>query len=312
MNAVIQMLTVLRKLSDELSGVAKRASPPEMAPLLRPLAGVMRMVNSSQRETPVEPRALREAIAKRSASFGGFQQQDAHEFFRLFLDWVQEDCHAVAKAAPLPAAGAAEVDPITRNFRFTVQHAWKCDGCGEATAAVEDFYDMSLDVSAMPVEASKPYQLADLLAHYFRPEAGIEKTCERCQHKTASVEHKLLTLPEVLVLHMMRFVPDWEKGTYQKCFHPVAVEPEFRFKKELAVPELAMQDAPRYRLQGIVCHQGLGPGQGHYVADTVAADGHTWTRYNDSNAQKFDRQELQRQSRRENVYLAVYTAVAPS
>ena len=136
MNAVIQMLTVLRKLSEELTAVARRASSPEMAPVLRALSTLMKQFYSSERETPVEPRALREAIVQRSASFGGFLQQDAHEFFRLFLDWLQEDCLAVAKSEALSEQEQAAEDPVTRNFRFNVRHTWKCDGCGDCTSAV--------------------------------------------------------------------------------------------------------------------------------------------------------------------------------
>lgn len=301
------MLTVLRKLSEELTAVARRASSPEMAPVLRALSTLMKQFYASERETPVEPRALREAIAQRSASFGGFLQQDAHEFFRLFLDWLQEDCLAVAKSEALSEQEQAAEDPVTRNFRFNVRHTWKCDGCGDCTSAVEDFYDISLDVSAMPPQNSA-YRLHDLLAHYLRPEADIEKTCEKCQHKTASVEHNIVTLPEILVFHMMRFVPDWEKGTYQKCFHRIAIPQTYSFHRENVGPELTEKGtAPAYGLQGIVCHKGLGPGHGHYVADTKGRDG-SWTCYDDSTAHKIDEANLSSPQRQENVYLAVYAA----
>ena len=144
--------------------------------------------------------------------------------------------------------------------------------------------------------------MEQLLGNYFREES-VEKTCEKCQCKTAGVRHEILTLPKLLVLHMMRFVPNWAKQTYEKCFQKIRISDEVSLDGVCAP---VLETRPKsYKLNGFVSHIGLGPGQGHYVADTKEKAG--WTRYNDSVASRFDPRELQAESRQKNIYLAVFS-----
>jgi uncharacterized UBP type Zn finger protein len=45
----------------------------------------------------------------------------------------------------------------------------------------------------------------------------LEKSCE-CGNNTATVTHKLVTLPRVLILHLKRFKANIDARTYSKCF----------------------------------------------------------------------------------------------
>jgi len=158
-------------------------------------------------------------------------------------------------------------------------------------------------------ERQGTWTLADLLGQFFRSEQ-VEKTCEKCQCTTASVQHEVLTLPKVLVLHMKRFVPDMALQIYKKCFYPVRIDQHLHIGRVCA-DKLEASGAhsevpkPYYKLHGIVRHVGATMAVGHYVADTKAADG-TWTHFNDAIAFKFESRDLQSPERQNNVYLAMY------
>jgi len=292
MNAVVQLLTAINDFDEQLCATESRCPPSITGPtVLGAICKIITQTKSTQRSCPIDPSVLREAIRKRSSLFGGYNQQDAHEFFRVVLDWVEEDCK--------PACADGKLDPVANHFRFSVRHTWRCDGCSVETSGVEPFYDISMDVP----HKEEPWTFSKLLTHFFQREQ-VEKTCEKCMCTTASVRHEIVTPPKVLVLHMKRFVPNVALQTYDKCFHPVRIDEQLDIG-----PVCAQQpEAPKlqaYMLHGIVCHVGSTATVGHYVADTKAADG-TWTHFNDSIASKCTTRELQSDQRQRNVYLAVY------
>ena len=67
---------------------------------------------------------------------------------------------------------------------------------------VEEFYDISLDIP----KRDTPWKFAELLALFLQAEE-VEKTCETCQCKTASVRHEIVTLPKVLMRPLALLLP---------------------------------------------------------------------------------------------------------
>ena len=65
------------------------------------------------------PRSLKSIISKRSENFGGYQQQDAHEFMSYLLDGLHEDLNRV-KTKPVTAAvegnGRPDVEVANDNW----------------------------------------------------------------------------------------------------------------------------------------------------------------------------------------------------
>jgi hypothetical protein len=55
----------------------------------------------------------------------------------------------------------------------------------------------------------------------------LDKKCEKCGHPEARVRKRITKLPNVMVLHLKRFVPDPETMTYDKNKDNVKTESDF-------------------------------------------------------------------------------------
>lgn len=128
--------------------------------------------------------------------------------------------------------------PSKRNFAGALQLKVTCGQCQHSSTAIESFRHLTIDVfkskqslidhvlsnlqgpNGEPFDEDRHRQdmevvlnvgdsnampsISDLLFASFNDER-IEKRCEKCSHKTALLERKLIQLPRVLVIHLKRF-----------------------------------------------------------------------------------------------------------
>jgi ubiquitin C-terminal hydrolase len=76
----------------------------------------------------------------------------------------------------------------------------------------------------VPHPADKPLSLPHLVEAFFA-DSHLEYTCEKCGHGQANAKHKVKQLPRYMVVHLKRFQPNWEKGTYEKSFTVIFLLP---------------------------------------------------------------------------------------
>lgn len=151
---------------------------------------------------------------------------------------------------------------------------------------------------AGPAEAT----LSGLLGNFFGPHV-IECRCEKCGNDKVTTHWFFHTTPNVLVLHLKRFQPNFKLKTYEKRSDPISVgetidiaaflegnkwactactfiNESSKHSCDMCEKERPRVAAAKYKLQAAVLHQGFGAASGHYVSDV--REEHGWKRYNDS------------------------------
>ena len=124
--------------------------------------------------------------------------------------------------------------------------------------------------SLMPMfcfsESSPVFCLTDAFRSFFNEET-LEYTCDVCGHKEAKLQHKLLQLPRVLIIHLKRYKVHHELGSVCKDFRNVQI-PKYidvqnvvsansslpTVPEEIKEPELLVFDFFRFPVQGMACN----------------------------------------------------------
>jgi ubiquitin C-terminal hydrolase len=61
----------------------------------------------------------------------------------------------------------------------------------------------------------------------------LERRCEKCQHDVASVEHRVVEMPRVLILHLKRFQVNADSTSYDKLTSAVNIIKDLDIGKSL-------------------------------------------------------------------------------
>src|SRR5438105_3843552 len=104
--------------------------------------------------------------------------------------------------------------PPVKNFNFDIQHTMICAKCCATSIITEPYNHISLDI---PCNELTPHTLSiQELVHDFFDVDEVEKQCESCGNTIAALQHKMVTFPRVLILHLKRFLVDLKEETYHK------------------------------------------------------------------------------------------------
>lgn len=282
LNAVLQAIASLREFCAALralpadafaeappnlaqSPAAARRRPGTVAP---PLLEVLRQLGDASRERPDASR-LRAAVALASPAFGGDEQQDAHEFFIELVNIVHDELlTALDPYMPLPTQCF---------FHAQVMKRLTCTECGKHRDVWEFFRDFSLDFPG-----AGPCSVGDMVRAYFEREQ-ITATCEACGATSASMSKHLEASPQVLVLHLKRFVPNMQLRSYEKRSERTRIPLQLDLSAcgvQCHTPPSSHRPA-RYELRAAIAHEGSTPNSGHYVTYSLAAEGR-WRVYDDA------------------------------
>ncbi|KAH3764363.1 ubiquitin carboxyl-terminal hydrolase 15 [Pelomyxa schiedti] len=185
----------------------------------------------------------------------------------------RSECPAqFASPIPLPLAAG----PLANVMLLDVCVDWQ-EGVGEIVSS-NLLYHKDPPVKKR-VETS-PITIFDCFKLFTTPEqlsTDENWICDHCKHHSQAVKQiEILKIPEVLVIHLKRFI--FTKMYRQK----IEVNVDFPDTLDLAPFALPQREPVMYELYGIVNHHG-GLGGGHYTAFARNKDDMNWYKFDDSN-----------------------------
>lgn len=145
----------------------------------------------------------------------------------------------------------------------------------KASATIQPFLLLHLNICPEPVhtieDALHLFSAPETLEGYRASSAG------KAELVSASKSVKILELPEIIILHLMRF--SYGSQGSAKLSKPVYFPLELFLKRELLV--LPTAEGRKFELVATITHHGREPSKGHYTADILHPSG-KWLRYDDA------------------------------
>ena len=170
---------------------------------------------------PYSPHSFLHAMWCSCDHFAGYEQQDAHEFWIAVFSGICASLVPRARSPPLPPGapdangarillGKAASRDLQAIFSGRLRSEVRCARCGHTSTKLEDFHDVSLDLSRMGGDggdAGAPDSLDACLRSFTREERlGEQNWCARCGAlQDATKQLSFQRLPHVLCLHLKRF-----------------------------------------------------------------------------------------------------------
>lgn len=191
----------------------------------------------------ISPKILRYEIGRHQKIFSGYDQQDSHEFLTIIIDILNSELQypiekivsswlhllefsnwilnifklfiAQWKYFQYPDEKLSAPDQAWREFIKNkdsfiqqmffgqIRSTLKCIDCGKESPTYEGFSNLSLELP----NNDKQYDLYDCLESYFFGEYIDGWTCPACKQNLKAVKKlDISKLPEILVIHLKRFV----------------------------------------------------------------------------------------------------------
>uniref|UniRef100_A0A1I8H134 Ubiquitin carboxyl-terminal hydrolase 36 n=1 Tax=Macrostomum lignano TaxID=282301 RepID=A0A1I8H134_9PLAT len=202
------------------------------------------------------PRAFMNRLSAISPTMRLNRQEDAHEFLRGLLDYMESNCLHARKSNPL--CGKSSV---------------LCSKCGAQSQTFDDFMDLSLCIQSSNnlIDCLQRFVSADLLK-----DSNAYK-CEKCRTKvTAMKSFSIAVGPPILTIQLNRF--QW--GHNSKISRFV----EFPLSLDLR-PFMSKRGRPvQYDLYSVVIHHGASTKFGHYYC--YAKRNEAWWCLNDASVER--------------------------
>lgn len=197
-------------------------------------------------------------------------QQDSHEFLTLLLSLL-ERC--------LSHSNVSKARTIVQDlFRGNVSHVTTCSKCGrdsEASAKMEDFYELELNVKGLKT-------LDESLDDYLSVEelhGDNQYFCDSCGTRVdATRSIKLRSLPDVLNFQLKRCVFLPKTTMKKKITSPFCFPGELNMQRRLSEPS---QLGLIYDLSAVLIHKGTAVNSGHYIALIKDENTGQWWEFDD-------------------------------
>ncbi|KAL4592195.1 hypothetical protein LXL04_005182 [Taraxacum kok-saghyz] len=145
----------------------------------------------------------------------------------------------------------------------------------KASATIQPFLLLHLNICPDPVhtieDALHLFSAPETLEGYRASSAG------KAELVSASKSVKILQLPDIIILHLMRFSYGSQGST--KLLKPIHFPLNLLLSHNLLV--LPSPEGRRYELVATITHHGREPSKGHYTADVMHQSG-KWLRYDDA------------------------------
>jgi ubiquitin carboxyl-terminal hydrolase 36/42 len=241
------------------------------------LCAQMRLVRPANANTLAPTNIIRHlsAICRR---YRVGKQEDAHEFLRYFLDKLSTAMQCTDQS-PNKRRQCSDVKAVDRNgsetswiiriFGGLLRNRIICQTCQHISQRTERFLDLSLDIrqaTSVPKSLER-YTASELLTGRDRYH------CPRCRcYRDAEKRMGIRQAPVILTLHLKRF------AAHRKLSNFVGY-PEWIDLGPYMIEESRSRSV-RYRLYGVIIHEGHSLHSGHYYAFVRTASG-TWLRCND-------------------------------
>ncbi|XP_006450051.2 ubiquitin carboxyl-terminal hydrolase 26 [Citrus clementina] len=197
-------------------------------------------------------------------------QQDSHEFLTLLLSLL-ERC--------LSHSNVSKARTIVQDlFRGNVSHVTTCSKCGrdsEASAKMEDFYELELNVKGLKT-------LDESLDDYLSLEelhGDNQYFCDSCGTRVdATRSIKLRSLPDVLNFQLKRCIFLPKTTMKKKITSPFCFPGELNMQRRLSEPS---QLDLTYDLSAVLIHKGTAVNSGHYIALIKDENTGQWWEFDD-------------------------------
>eukprot|EP00038_Savillea_parva_P010354 m.189744 g.189744 ORF g.189744 m.189744 type:complete len:537 (-) comp17816_c0_seq1:166-1776(-) len=260
------LLITLHQLFDEMETVEQAH-----------LSGVRTVLPS------VRPQKFHGAIGAANEMFNNTRQHDAQEFMHCLLDNLQAAEATLSSGAP-DSSKRQKMTGATDILQGSLAYETRCCECEGSTSRTESFVDLTLTVEPASTR-SVSYSLSQLCDMPERLDGQNKYFCETCNRFTEATRKLLLvTLPEVLVLHLNR-----SSGGARKVGSHVDAP------RKLSLNRWVKRDADRpdahYELAAIIFHSGQSSLSGHYtcyarIPNARGRQGETsWAFFDDENVE---------------------------
>ncbi|CAI5723256.1 unnamed protein product [Hyaloperonospora brassicae] len=266
---------------------------------VRAMSRLVQLVHGPASVRVLQPKELVMNVRHISKRFRIGRQEDSHEFFRLLLDSMQVSCLRKAHIKSETHV-AASTSFVHRIFGGKLKSSLKCAKCGYVSERVDDFLDLSLELS------NGVHSVQGALRHF----TAVEKLdtcnawkCSSCGKRSCA--EKGLTIaacPNVLVIQLKRF--DLMCGKIKRHI-------EFPSLLDIASGVSPDSDdqrrgATKYELHAVLVHAGYSTDCGHYYAFVKGASGQ-WYEMNDDSVRWVSLDTVLQQK----AYMLFYSRVLP-
>jgi len=299
MNAVLQAVVSCDQIAQVLATTTVPASTNGQPSCLAAAQAFVWAYASNAEKKALDSQATQPMLkAFRPQSAGHSAQEDAQEFFSFLLNQVHDELTSSGSAANSSGqqdqddwyeVGAKNQSSIMRQARDQDQESALSQvasgvlrsalkSSGLSSASRERLFMVPLDVSddvCSIEQAVDQLMLPELIDGVHRSGAGGD------QHGVGKKHTELDRLPEVLMLHLKRFV--FTSNRAQKVSTHVSFGQHFEFESRHLSRALQLSlggDANvNYELQAVISHHGAKLSGGHYTCD--ARRGAHWHRFDD-------------------------------
>ena len=275
--------------------------------VFREIKDVMENIRKGGEKIKVEvlnPRPLLELFKIKFPWWEIYQQQDAHECWVNFIDFLQSNTKDKNQAFQFESSRngySKYIDYINKNpsiisnlfFGISSQYR-KCSQCKNVSRNYEIVNTINLNVPT-----KMPTTLVELLQDYIKKETRSDPDnlyeCDKCKDKVVCTEKVgFYKLPKILVICLKRYdyssYPPRKIGTLVN--YPI---------NSLRIREEFTDKVKEYKLQSIILHHG-GFFGGHYTC--MSKFNGLWFHFNDDYVTPVDRIDKQKQA-----YMLVYSCI---
>ncbi|EDX18555.1 GD17542, partial [Drosophila simulans] len=291
MNSVIQCLSHTQELTRFLrSHHGSRSLSTKDQQILHEFAKLIHEMWTSNVHT-VTPMELKRAFSTKHRMYSDYNQQDAQEFLRFFLDSLHSALNSGVKGETLNID-----DNLSDNKKADLTWEWytrhenslvrdlfvgqlkstlKCTTCGNTSVTFDPFWDLSV-----PLPSSSRCKLDACLDLFIREEVldGDEMpTCAKCKtRRKCTKSFTIQRFPKYLVIHLKRFSETrWSK------LSNIVEFPTSDSELNMGSYGANSNSNVHYSLYAISNHMGSTAG-GHYVALCKHPVSRKWHEFNDN------------------------------
>uniref|UniRef100_A0A1A9UE04 Ubiquitin carboxyl-terminal hydrolase n=1 Tax=Glossina austeni TaxID=7395 RepID=A0A1A9UE04_GLOAU len=291
MNSVIQCLSHTNELTKFLRNYSATKSPiSKDQQILYEFSKLIREMWSPNTHS-VTPLELKRAFSSKHRMYSDYNQQDAQEFLRFFLDSLHSALNTGNKGEHLRVDDNLsdnrkaeqtwewycrhECSIIRDLFVGQLKSTLRCTVCGNASVTFDPFWDLSV-----PLPSSSRCKLEACLDLFIREEVldGDEMpTCSKCQtRRKCTKTFTIQRFPKYLVIHLKRFSETrWSK------LSNIVEFPTGERELNMAPYAANTNSNMYYSLYAISNHMGSTAG-GHYVAICKHPFTQKWHEFNDN------------------------------
>lgn len=221
-------------------------------------------------------------------------QKDAHEFLITILNYIRNLKPELEMKAAINNKSYS--CPVDNHMAFTIKNTRTCKECGDTSTSTEEHTILSLNM--LPKGGS-----VDGMLDEFMKKTEVDYNCA-CGSTRSIQQASFMTLPNVLILHLKRFMFDKSYRIMKLC-NPVTLN------RNLEVSGAC------YNLISMVSHSGQTAQVGHYVSDgmdhsvnQLQSTSDRWLTYNDLYVKETTGTDVCKEQQRTS-YILFYVGAKP-